>query len=245
MAARDVFVSYSHNDHDVAFELVASLEAHSITCWIAPRDIAPSADWAEEIIDAISAARLMVLVFSAGSNDSPQVRREVERAVHKQVKILPFRIENVMPSKSLEYFLSSQHWMDAFSRPLDVHYSRLRDYIEMQLAARAMSARPAGGGAVRAVIPAVPSSTLPGMPGVPGVQSGQAAAGALAELDMKAIELHLAAFIGPMARFLVRTTASRASSVEDFIAKLAVEVDAPADRRAFEQRCRQSVQKLR
>jgi hypothetical protein len=67
-------------------------------CWIAPRDIAPAADWAAEIIDAISGARTMVLVFSASSNQSPQVRREVERAVHKQVNILPFRIEDVMPS---------------------------------------------------------------------------------------------------------------------------------------------------
>ena len=30
---------------------------------------------AREIIDAISAARLTVLVFSTGSNESPQVRR--------------------------------------------------------------------------------------------------------------------------------------------------------------------------
>jgi hypothetical protein len=242
MMTRDVFVSYSHNDHDVAFELVAWLEAQSITCWIAPRDIAPSADWAEEIIDAISAARLMVLVFSAGSNDSPQVRREVERAVHKQVKILPFRIENVIPSKSLEYFLSSQHWMDAFSRPLDLHYSRLGEYIQLQLAPPASATRPAGGVAAQAVrAPAAAASPS----GLPGMTSGQGAQGVLADLDMKAIELHLATFIGPMAKFLVRTTASRASSVDDFIAKLAVEVEAPADRRAFEQRCRQSVLKPR
>jgi hypothetical protein len=64
-------------------------------CWVAPRDIPPAADWAAEIIAAISAAR----------------------AVHKQVQILPFRIEDVLPSKSLEYFLSSQHWMDAFPPP--------------------------------------------------------------------------------------------------------------------------------
>ena len=56
----------------------------------------------------------MVLVFSASSNQSPQVRRGVERAVREQVDILPFRIEDVMPSKSLEFFLSAQHWMDAF-----------------------------------------------------------------------------------------------------------------------------------
>jgi hypothetical protein len=57
---------------------------------------------------------LMLLVFSASSNDSPQVRREVERAVHKQLPIVAFRIDDVLPAKSLEYFLSAQHWLDAF-----------------------------------------------------------------------------------------------------------------------------------
>ena len=60
---------------------------------------APAADWAEEIIEAISGARVMVLVFSASTNDSPQVRREVERAVHQRVAVLPFRIEDVLPSQ--------------------------------------------------------------------------------------------------------------------------------------------------
>ncbi len=95
--ARNVFISYSQPDRDCAFELVARLESEGIPCWIAPRDIAPSADWAAEIMDAISAARTMILVFSAGSNQSPQVRREVERAVHRQLSILPFRIEDVLP----------------------------------------------------------------------------------------------------------------------------------------------------
>ena len=96
-----------------------------MSVWIAPRDISPAADWAEEIIEAISGARLMVLVFSAHSNASPQVRREVERAVHKELPVLPFRIEDVVPSKSLEYFLSSQHWLDAFPPPLEPHYEQV------------------------------------------------------------------------------------------------------------------------
>src|SRR6202034_1978969 len=109
--ARDVFISYSQPDHDCAFELVARLAGHGVDCWIAPRDIAPSADWAAEIVHAISSARVMILVYAANSNLSPQVRREVERAVHKQLSILTFRIEDVPPSKSLEFFLSAQHWM--------------------------------------------------------------------------------------------------------------------------------------
>src|SRR5258708_8049296 len=122
---RDVFISYSQPDRDCAVELVARLESEGINCWIAPRDIAPSADWAAEIMDAISSVRVMILVFSANSNLSPQVRREVERAIHTQLSVLPFRIEDVLPSKSLEFFLSAQHWMDAFPPPRDPHYPPL------------------------------------------------------------------------------------------------------------------------
>ena len=131
----DIFISYSQTDRECAQEVVALLEAQGLRCWIAPRDISPSADWAAEIIDAISSARIMLLVFSASSNQSPQVRREVERAVHKGVTVLPFRIEDVLPSKSLEFFLSAQHWMDAFPAPREAHYRRLSTYLCAQLAA--------------------------------------------------------------------------------------------------------------
>ena len=122
---QNIFVSYAQADRDCAFEIVARLESCGCSVWVAPRDVLPSADWAAEIIDAISTARLMVLVFSAVSNGSPQVRREVERAVHRQLPILPVRVEAILPTKSLEYFLSSQHWLDAFPPPLGPHWDRL------------------------------------------------------------------------------------------------------------------------
>ena len=64
--SRDVFVSYSLPDRDCAFELVARLEGRGLSVWIAPRDISPAAEWAEEIIDAISSARLMLLEAPEG-----------------------------------------------------------------------------------------------------------------------------------------------------------------------------------
>jgi hypothetical protein len=201
----DVFISYSQPDAECAFELVARLEAGGIQCWIAPRDITPAADWAAEIIDAISAARLMVLIFSASSNHSAQVRREVERAVHKQVQILPFRIEEVLPSKSLEYFLSSQHWMDAFPPPRDAHYARLCAYLK------------ARGGSAAAPL---------------RVTAFQAA-------ELRPIELHLAKYIGPLARHLVKQAASRATGIDDLINRLCAELDGETERRDFANRCRQ------
>src|SRR6202023_2822849 len=128
-----VFVSYSQPDRETALALVAFVEAQGIRCWVAPRDVAPAADWAAEIIAAIAAARVMVLVFSASANASPQVRREVARDVHRDVGVLPFLVEDVEPSHSLEYFLSSQHWLDAFPPPLAPHYARLCAYLHTLL----------------------------------------------------------------------------------------------------------------
>jgi hypothetical protein len=67
MAQRAVFVSYSLSDRDTAQGLVTHLEANGLECWVAPRDVTPGADWAAEIVDAIAAARVMVLVFSASA----------------------------------------------------------------------------------------------------------------------------------------------------------------------------------
>jgi ABC-type branched-subunit amino acid transport system substrate-binding protein len=73
--AHDVFVSYSSQDKSTADAIVASLEANGIRCWVAPRDIMPGTDWGEAIVEAIEQSGTMVLVFSAHSNTSPQIRR--------------------------------------------------------------------------------------------------------------------------------------------------------------------------
>ena len=210
--AREVFVSYSQPDYDCAMQLVTRVEQEGINCWIAPRDIAPSADWAAEIIDAIANSRTMILVFSASSNESPQVRREVERAVHKQVSILPFRIENVLPSKSLEYFLSSQHWMDAFPPPREAHYARLCAYLKTQIGAPSISSTQ-------------PAPILAGAP-------------SLDPTEMLRVERLLAGYIGPIAKHLVKTAASRAASIPELVRQVSAELETETDRHEFTQRWR-------
>jgi hypothetical protein len=219
--AHDLFVSYSQPDRDAAFALVQRLEARGISVWIAPRDVSPAADWAAEIIDAISCARLMVLVFSGSSNDSSQVRREVERAVHKQLPILPFRIEDVLPSKSLEYFLSTQHWMDAFPTPLDPHIDRLCDYLDTAL----------GGYAAR---------ESPGQPH-PSRGTGSAdtthVAGGVDAAHLRRLEAELARHIGPVAALLVRRAAQGCGDLDALARRLAPEIDGEPERRIFLDAC--------
>lgn len=134
--AHDVFVSYSSQDKPTADAMVASLEASGIRCWIAPRDILPGTDWGEAIVEGIEEAKTMVLVFSMDSNTSPQVRREIERAVHAVIPVIPFRIEDVQPCRALQYFIGPQHWLDAWTPPLEQHLHRLADTIKALLSRR-------------------------------------------------------------------------------------------------------------
>ncbi len=141
--AHDVFVSYSSRDSQVALAVVKALETSGIRCWIAPRDIKGGEVWAQAIVDAIGAAKVLVLVFSSHANRSSHLVNEVDAAIRKGVTPIAFRIEDVMPEGALEYHLRTRHWMDALSPDLDRH---LPDLVA----------------AVRQVLQVAPAGSIPG-----------------------------------------------------------------------------------
>ena len=117
----DIFVSYASADRDAAFRIVGFLEGQGIHCWVAPRDVAPGVEYGHAIINAIEQCKALVLVLSDQSNDSQFVRKEVERAVSKTKVVLPVRIREVTPSGSLEFYISSAQWVDAWKTPMEQH----------------------------------------------------------------------------------------------------------------------------
>jgi len=131
--AHDVFISCTSPDKPVGDAVCATLEANGIRCWIAPRDILPGADWGKSIVDAIAGARVMVLVFSSHANNSNHIKREVERAVNHGLPIIPLRIEDVMPEGALEYFINTQHWLDAFTGEMAEHLEKLVKVVRVLL----------------------------------------------------------------------------------------------------------------
>ena len=130
VADHDVFISYSSKDKQTADAVCAKLEARHLRCWMAPRDIPPGMDWASTIVSAISESRVMVLVFTSEANHSPHVLRELEVAVNRGVTIMPLRVEDVQPSKSIEFFIIASHWLDALTPPLEAHLGRLAETIK-------------------------------------------------------------------------------------------------------------------
>jgi hypothetical protein len=138
----DVFVSHASHDRVAADAILARLEAAGVRCWIAPRDILPGRTWGGAIMRAITGSRMMLLVFSSRANTSPQILREVERAVSHGLVVVTIRIEDVRPSDDLEYFLSSQQWLDAFPSPVDPHLDRICTLVRRVLAESAREDRP-------------------------------------------------------------------------------------------------------
>jgi hypothetical protein len=131
--AHDAFISYSSKDKTIADAVCARLEARGIRCWIAPRDVQPGLPYGEEIIDAIHSSRVMVLVLSSHANASAHIPKEIERAVSRGVPVIPLRVEDVTPAKSLDYFISSVHWLDAITPPLEQHLESLANTIRTLL----------------------------------------------------------------------------------------------------------------
>jgi len=204
--AHDVFISYASSDKAVADAVCSQLESiHRIRCWIAPRDVTPGASWAESIIDALDESKIMVLIFSSNANASVQIEREVERAVHKGINIIPLRIENTLPTKTLEYFISAPHWLDAVTVPLESHITKLA------LSVKALLARHAApldvGTPAAVVIPAAVAVPAAAAPVQGAVRPGDAADHAMPprkQRSMAPVVLGGVAIIAVIAAFLWR-----------------------------------------
>jgi hypothetical protein len=129
----DVFVSHSSGDRAVVQQMEQVFSRLGIRCWIAPNDISPGADWNTSIVEGISRSRVMVLVYSASSNESEHVKNELGLAVERQMQIIPFKIEDAPLSDFMKLNLSRRQWQNAFEGPLDKHIERLAGDVQKLL----------------------------------------------------------------------------------------------------------------
>jgi hypothetical protein len=132
----DVFISYSNKDKLVADSVCVNLEAAGVRCWIAPRDIAPGEDWPTAITRAISLSRVMVLIFSAHSNSSEDVGRELILAANNKLVIIPFKIDNIEPEPGKQYYLARTHWLDAINPPTQEQIRELLECVKVLIPVR-------------------------------------------------------------------------------------------------------------
>lgn len=105
-----IFISHSSKDASVAEKICAFLEEKGKKCFIAPRDIRPGKEYAEEILNGLEQSEAVILLMSQNANQSPHVLREVEHAVSRKIPVLTYKLEDVILTKSMEYFLMTNQW---------------------------------------------------------------------------------------------------------------------------------------
>jgi hypothetical protein len=110
----NIFISYSTRDRDVAQTLCEALEHRGFGCWIASRDIGPGENFQVSIVHAIRAAKVMILVFSANSSKSEEIKKELVLAGQSRLVVIPVRLEDVTPDEAFAYELAIRQWIDLF-----------------------------------------------------------------------------------------------------------------------------------
>lgn len=129
-----IFISHSSRDAEAAGKIAHALERSGERCWMAPGSLMPGEQWAGAIVRAIEQSRAVLVVFSAASNDSPQMARELELAVSDRKRLIPIRIEDAKPTRDLQYFLGVSHWVDAFDGGVDRHIPYLVGQVRRAIA---------------------------------------------------------------------------------------------------------------
>ena len=71
-----IFISYSSRDQKVAETICDALQSRGHTCWISCRDVGPGENF-RNIVKAIRAAKLMLLVFTSDANNSNEIKEEI------------------------------------------------------------------------------------------------------------------------------------------------------------------------
>ena len=113
--AASIFISFASKDVKVAQTLCAALESRGIPCWISARDIQPGENFQVSIVQALRHAKIMVLVFTANSNTSEEMTKELALASQQRLIVIPLRVEDVTPSDAFTYEFATRQWIDVFA----------------------------------------------------------------------------------------------------------------------------------
>jgi TolB-like protein/Flp pilus assembly protein TadD len=149
----DAFISYASHDAYVANSIAQALEKNGFRCWVAPRDVTPGSHYADQIMSAISRAKVLVLVLSESALASKHVGKEVERASSKGRPIIALRTDATPLTPAFEYFLSESQWIDVGARAVASVAAKLveavRSHAGSPVSTSPVAAAPGHSGALR------------------------------------------------------------------------------------------------
>jgi hypothetical protein len=121
----DVFVAYSRKDGDTCQAIVAALRSEGLEVFY-DQFIQGGEEWREIIARNIKGCSVFVVLFSASSAASPQVRKEVNLATANSKSVIPVMLEDIPLGGGLEYELSGINFVSYHQNPAQ----RLTEIVE-------------------------------------------------------------------------------------------------------------------
>lgn len=111
----DIFISYSRKDYEIVHKIVSDLRVMKYNIWIDIDGIESSEQFKEVIVSAIENSSVILFFSSANSNASDWTAKEIGIANARKKPIIPFKIDNAMYNRSVEFDLINLDFIDYYS----------------------------------------------------------------------------------------------------------------------------------
>lgn len=113
MDKKDIFISYSRKDIAIAREIKKKVETKtSVSCWMDMEGIESGSQFQDVIISAINEAKIVLLLLSENSMQSPWVKKEINYAHEKHKKVVPINIDGSQPGDWFLFTFSGNDVID-------------------------------------------------------------------------------------------------------------------------------------
>nr|MBA3337654.1 TIR domain-containing protein [Chloroflexia bacterium] len=121
-----VFISYATTDRARVLEIVDALHSAGITCWVDQHDVAGGVNWGGSIADAIERCAALVLMSTASSLASRNVRQELALAWQHHKPYLPLLLNPGAVPNDVAYWLATAQWIEVFDYPDNVWLPKVK-----------------------------------------------------------------------------------------------------------------------
>ncbi len=113
----DIFLSYRRSDQPLARALVEALQSRGVNVWW-DQKIEGGEDWRDAIVEGLTGANVLVILFSNECNASKQLKKELAIADTLDKEVVPVLIEDTKPKGHYLYELAARNWLQIFPEPL-------------------------------------------------------------------------------------------------------------------------------
>lgn len=128
----DIFLSYRRSDQTLARALVEALQARGVDVWW-DQKIEGGEDWRDAIVEGLTSAHTVVILFSEECNASKQLKKELAIADTLDKEVVPVLIEDTQPKGHYLYELAARNWLQAHPEPMS-RIDQLADRLAREMA---------------------------------------------------------------------------------------------------------------